>query len=64
MTPIEYINNLRIENACHLMIHSNLSVTESALESGFNDLSYFTRLFKRYKGVTPSVYKKSHNEKA
>lgn len=63
MTPIEYINNLRIENACHLMIHSNLSVTESALESGFNDLSYFTRLFKRYKGVTPSVYKKSHNEK-
>jgi len=58
MTPIEYINNLRIENACHLMIYSNSSVTDAALESGFNDLSYFIKLFKRYKGLTPNEYKK------
>ena len=58
MTPIEYINSLRIENACHLMIHSNFSVTDAALESGFNDSSYFTKLFKRHKGITPSEYKK------
>lgn len=61
MTPIEYINSLRIENACHLMIHSDFSVTDAALESGFNDSSYFTKLFKRLKGITPSAYKKRGN---
>ncbi|MBP0990199.1 MAG: helix-turn-helix transcriptional regulator [Oscillospiraceae bacterium] len=64
MTPVEYINNLRIENACHLMIYSDLSVTDAALESGFNDLSYFIKIFKRYKGITPSEYKKTYKSKS
>lgn len=56
-TPIDYINFIRIENACHTMTYEKLSVTEAAIASGFCDMSYFSRTFKRYKGVTPREYR-------
>ncbi|MBR2043936.1 MAG: AraC family transcriptional regulator [Clostridia bacterium] len=55
-TPIDYINNLRIDAACHEIEHSNMSVTEAALASGFNSISYFTKTFKRYKNMSPREY--------
>ncbi len=58
-TPTEYINSLRIERACYEMTVNSMSVTEAAYESGFNELSYFSRIFKKYKGVTPGEYKRS-----
>ncbi len=57
-TPIDYINKLRIEQALREIQENQLSVTEAAFESGFNDLSYFSRTFKKYKGHSPSFYKK------
>ncbi len=57
-TPIDYVNNLRIEQACREIQENGLSVTDAAYESGFNDLSYFSRAFKKYKGCSPSRYKK------
>lgn len=57
-TPINYINELRIEKVCHEIAVNNLSVTHAAYDSGFNDLSYFCRLFKTYKGLTPTEYRK------
>ncbi len=54
-TVMEYINEQRIENAC-LMLPKK-SITEAAFASGFNDLSYFCKMFKRYKGMSPSQYK-------
>lgn len=54
-TVMEYINEQRIENAC-LMLPKK-SITEAAFASGFNDLSYFCKMFKRYKGTSPSKYK-------
>lgn len=59
-TPIDYINNLRIESACHEMTANGLTITEAALECGFNDLSYFSKAFKKYKGVSPREYIKSN----
>ena len=59
-TPIDYINNLRIESACHELTANGLTITEAALESGFNDLSYFSKAFKKYKGVSPREYIKSN----
>lgn len=59
-TPIDYINNLRIESACHELISNGMTITEAALESGFNDLSYFSKTFKRYKGISPREYLKSN----
>ncbi len=57
-TPIDYINHLRVEQALREIQENHLSVTDAAYESGFNDLSYFSRTFKKYKGHSPSFYKK------
>lgn len=57
-TPVDYINLLRIERACRLMSHDKLSVTEAAISSGFNDMSYFSKVFKKYKSVSPSDWRK------
>ena len=52
-TPIDYLNYYRIECAAEQLSLSYLSITDIALACGFNDLSYFNRLFKNYYGVTP-----------
>lgn len=57
-TPIDYINYLRIENACMIMTNTDKSITEIAFECGFHDLSYFSKTFKNNKGVPPKEYKK------
>jgi len=55
-TVVEYVNELRVENACLEM--KTKSITESAYDSGFNDLSYFSKVFKKHIGITPGEYKK------
>lgn len=57
-SPIDYLNYYRIERACYLLLTTNQSVTEIAYNVGFNDLSYFIRTFKKYKGITPKQYLK------
>ena len=57
-TPIDYLNYYRIERACYQLITTDLSITEIAYASGFNDLSYFIKTFKKYKGTTPKKYLK------
>lgn len=51
-TPIAYLQNLRLEKAEELLKNGH-SVTDAALECGFNNVSYFIRVFKRKYGVTP-----------
>lgn len=55
-TPIDYINRLRIERACYAMTAGGKNITEAAMDCGFNELSYFSRTFKRYMGVTPREF--------
>lgn len=55
-TPIDYLNYYRIERASYQLLTTNQSITEIAYASGFNDLSYFIKTFKKYKGVTPKKY--------
>lgn len=57
-TPIEYLNWYRIECACEKIKSSSLSLTEIAYDCGFNDTSYFTKVFKKYNGMSPREYKK------
>ena len=56
-TPIEYLNYYRLERASYLLTSTDLPVTQVAMDCGFNDLSYFIRSFKKYKGVTPKKYR-------
>lgn len=58
-TPIDYLNYYRIERACYQLLTTEQSITDVAYSSGFNDLSYFIKTFKRYKGTTPRRYLKS-----
>lgn len=57
--PMDYLNRHRVERACFELASTDLSVTEIAYNCGFNDLSYFIKTFRKYKGVTPGQYKKS-----
>lgn len=56
-TPIEYLNSYRMERACIFLINTNNSITEIAYQCGFNDSSYFVKVFKKYKGMTPKKYR-------
>ncbi len=54
-TPVEYMTTYRIEAACEMLL-SGISVTDTAYDCGFNDLSYFINVFKRYMGISPKQY--------
>ncbi|VGO17889.1 HTH-type transcriptional activator RhaR [Pontiella desulfatans] len=56
-TPIEYLVRLRIQRAMEMLRNSDLSVTEIALEVGFNDSNYFTRQFRRILGESPRSFR-------
>ena len=55
-TPFDYLNYYRIERACYQLLTTNQTITEVAFSCGFNDLSYFIKTFKKYKGITPKKY--------
>ena len=55
-TPMDYLNYYRVECACEQIILSEKSMTSIAMDCGFNDSSYFVKVFKRYKGMTPTQY--------
>ena len=55
-TPIDYLNYYRIEQACFKLATSNSSIAEIGMSCGFNDVSYFIKTFKKYKGMTPKKY--------
>lgn len=57
MTSIEYLNQYRLEMAARRLKATDFSVTSIALESGFNNVSYFNRIFKKKFGVTPREYR-------
>lgn len=59
-SPIAYLNRHRVEVACYRLMAEEQSVTELAFECGFNDLSYFIRVFKGIVGVTPKQYAMLH----
>ena len=52
-----YINSKRIQRAKYLMENEDMNITEAAFAVGYNDLSYFSRLFLKREGLPPSKYK-------
>jgi len=55
-SPIDYLTGYRIDEACNLLKNSQLSIAEIAMSVGFFDKFYFSRVFKKAKGVPPSRY--------
>jgi AraC-like DNA-binding protein len=56
-SPANYIIGKKIEKAKEMLRMTNLSISEVAYEIGFQDQFYFTRLFKRKTGTTPSKFR-------
>ena len=57
-SPQRYLTKIRIEHACNLMHHSNLSINDIADFSGFSDRYYFTKVFHSLMSVSPARYRK------
>lgn len=55
--PLEYVNRYRIELAAERLGTKGESINEIAFDCGFKNPGYFARLFKRYKGLSPSAYR-------
>jgi len=58
ISPTDFINEERVRYAAKLMSEGSCNLTEVFLASGFTNRSYFNRLFKRFKGISPSNYRK------
>ena len=53
----EYLNMVRIEESKRLLTNTNYSVIDIAVATGFEDQSYFSKVFKKYTGLTPKQYR-------
>ena len=53
---ISYVNKCKIEKAKHMLLSGEMNVGEVAASLGITDLNYFSRLFKKKTGVTPTEY--------
>lgn len=58
-SPVDYLNFYRIEQAAYLLDSTDLPVTEVGSRCGFVESSYFTKVFKKYKGTTPVLYRRN-----
>ncbi|RPJ07569.1 MAG: AraC family transcriptional regulator, partial [Spirochaetaceae bacterium] len=54
----EFVNRLRIQRACMLLKNTDKSVTETAFECGYNNISFFNRMFRRLMQCSPLEYRK------
>ncbi len=61
-TPMQYILSLRMINAMNLIETTNYNITQIAAAVGYDNSMYFSRIFKKHTGMTPTEYKR-RNEK-
>lgn len=60
LTPIDYVTKVRIDRACYLLRNSHENINQIAYSVGYSDPKYFSRVFKRTMGMTPSQFKSNH----
>lgn len=63
VTPFEYLMEYRVSKASELLLKSKKPVSSIALDVGFNGISYFGKVFKKYRNCTPSEYRNRYHEK-
>ena len=60
-TLTTYVNQKRIDHACGLLKNTSLQIQTIAQQCGIYDVNYFTKMFKRYTGMTPKEYREKSN---
>ena len=59
MSPSEYIRRFRVAKAMELLSDTDLPIAQIAAETGFSDISLFSRVFKNTVGLPPASYRKN-----
>jgi AraC-like DNA-binding protein len=59
----DYLNDLRVDKAASMLLHGDRQISEIAKECGFKTAAYFTRAFRRSRGMTPGEYRKTHSDR-
>ncbi|WP_338769618.1 AraC family transcriptional regulator [Bernardetia sp. ABR2-2B] len=62
ISPIDYINRERVEIAKNRLVDISKSVTDICYELGYNHMTYFIRVFKKYEGITPKQFQMKQNK--
>lgn len=60
-SPYQYLLRLRLDRACELLLHTELDIRHIAQLVGFDDPSYFSRLFRRRFGKTPGAFRAAYS---
>lgn len=62
MTVFQYMKQYRINKSIDLLLQSDLSIINIAMQCGFDNLSYYIRTFKELTGLTPKQYRRQHTQ--
>ena len=58
VTPIQYVRQVRIQKAVDLLLNTRLTITDVAMRCGFQEMSYFSKIFRQTHGVTPREFRR------
>lgn len=53
-----YLTEYRVESSCEMLLKTSKSIAEICIASGFRDVPYYNRVFKKIKNITPSEYRR------
>ena len=61
-TPHDFIRNIRLKQAAHLLANNNMNITEVMYACGFNNAASFSTIFKKFYGLSPRDYMREHSK--
>jgi AraC-like DNA-binding protein len=62
-TYTQFLNDIKIDNACRLLIDNRMSISQICFETGFNNFTHFNDQFKKVTGSTPKLFQAAHLNK-
>jgi len=57
LTVFEYLNKIKIDYACRLLMNTDLNIVDISYDCGYNNLSHFNKQFRRFTGKTPTQFR-------
>ena len=61
-TPMRYVQQYRIQRASYLLEHTGLKIIDIGVQCGFQEMGYFSKVFRKFQGCTPSEWRKRKAE--